>query len=451
MQKDTEQTASAQTIAHLFDLVKSLEHKLAEQQTRLESENKQLQEKVSRMESALQSKNLGVAAEFGEVRTSRRRLFKKMGVAAAGVLAAGTLAVTTNLPAAEGASGTGNISFNGEGAPISGATPNYNRTDGVTTFSSINPPLAGGVLPATSSIEIYNNRASGVINGLYVRTQGNSGVAIVGRSDNGGNSAGVRGVAVNQAAITTDAEDPAAAAVTGTSDSTTGVLGVSSSLTFGTGVYGLAVNGVGVVGKSQTTYGGQFSTKATNKGQLYIKPAGTPGVPSIAGNLGEIYVDSKGVAYIYMDDGSGPAWKNLAIANPTVKLNYLITPDRFADSRDPSIGGQTGVLLGPYAAGADLTFNITGNTHPGRDGRVIPTTAVGVVGNITAIPLGTAGLFKVLPGGSGRPLGTSTVNFNAGFNTANSFNVKLVNGTLTVQIFTTTSAHFALDVVGYYA
>lgn len=461
MQNDSERisTSPEQTVSQLFDLVKSFEHKLAEQQTTFESENKQLQEKVSRLETALQHKNLEVAAELGEVRTSRRRLFKKMGVAAAGALAAGTLAVTTNLPAAEAASGPGNISFNGEGAPVAGATPNYNRTDGTTTFSTTNPPLAGGALPGTSSIEIYNNRPTGNINGLYVRTQSNSGVPITGQSDTSGAASGLIGIAGTVAGFTPEVGvDPASAGVTGNSSVTTGVYGVSSSLT-GAGVYGLSQNGVGVIGKSLNSFGGQFSTKLANKGQLYIKPSGTPGVPAVVSPLlGEIYVDSKGVAYIYMDDGSGtPAWKNLAVANPAVRLYYLTTPDRFLDTRDPAIGQQPANVLGPWPNGKDLdvtivSTNTTTPEHPGRDGRTIPSTAIAVVGNVTALPIGTGGLLKVLPGGTPRPTGTSTVNFNTGFNTANAFNAKLSSGgILRIQVWGTTSAHFIIDIVGYYA
>jgi|GEM_PF-2626644 len=458
MQNESERisTSPEQTVSQLFDLVKSFEHKLAEQQTTFESENKQLQEKVSRLETALQHKNLEVAAELGEVRTSRRRLFKKMGVAAAGALAAGTLAVTTNLPAAEAASGVGNISFNGEGAPVNGATPNYNRTDGTTTFSTTNPPLAGGALPGTSSIEIYNNRTVGaIINGLFVRTQSNSGVPITGQSDTSGAASGLIGIAGTVAGFTPEVGvDPASAGVTGNSSATTGVYGVSSSLS-GAGVYGLSQNGVGVIGKSLNSYGGQFSTKLANKGQLYLKPASGIGAPTINGNLGELYVDVKGVAYIFMDDGTGtPKWKSLAVSNPTYKLNFLSFPDRFCDTRDPTIGGQTGLLKGgaPYGNGEFVDITIVGPTHLGRDGNPIPIGAIGVVGNFSAISSTAPGLLRVLPGGTTPTLGTALLNPGAGVNVSNAFNCRLnASGQVRVAVFNTPSVHFLIDIVGYYA
>jgi hypothetical protein len=128
-------------------------------------------------------------------------------------------------------------------------------------------------------------------------------------------------------------------------------------------------------------------------------------------------------------------------------LVFLPTPDRFVDTRDGR-GGKTGA----FTVGESFDFTITGIA--GRDGRVIPAGAQAVLGTVTAVSPTAGGLFKVLPGGTSPTVGTSTVNFNAGFNTASAYQVRLDSSGRVRGWFSSATpsaqAHLTVDVVGYY-
>lgn len=126
----------------------------------------------------------------------------------------------------------------------------------------------------------------------------------------------------------------------------------------------------------------------------------------------------------------------------------LPTPDRYVDTRP---GAQNrGGLSAPFTnIGNTFDFTVTGVA--GRDGRIIPAGATAVVGNVTAVAPSANGLFKILPGGSATTLGTSTVNFNAGFTTANSFLSQLNNiGQLRAFYSGGGQSDLLIDIVGYY-
>lgn len=178
---------------------------------------------------------------------------------------------------------------------------------------------------------------------------------------------------------------------------------------------------------------------------------------------GEIWVDNRsGTSYICIQSGTkdDPALNAAQVAiglNPARRAVFkriaggttftaLPVPDRFVDTRPQSLIGTA--QPGPLIPGLDYVFSMTGRA--GRDGQIIPTTATLIVGNITVIaPVGN-GFVRLLPAGTPGNVGTSTVNFNSGFNTANSFNVLLVGGQVVLRVFQTTSVQVAIDVVGYY-
>ena len=128
-------------------------------------------------------------------------------------------------------------------------------------------------------------------------------------------------------------------------------------------------------------------------------------------------------------------------------LIFLPVPDRFVDTRDGR-GGKTGA----FAVAESYDFTITGVA--GRDGNVIPAGAKAVLGTVTAVSPTHGGLFKVLPGGTSPTLGTSTVNFNGGFNTASAYQVRLDSSGRVRGWFSSATpsaqAHLVVDVVGYY-
>ena len=129
---------------------------------------------------------------------------------------------------------------------------------------------------------------------------------------------------------------------------------------------------------------------------------------------------------------------------PAGTLYYLPVGDRFVDTRI-NLGGRST----PFVNGDTTDFVVTGVT--GRDGKMIPVGATAVVGNVTAVlPTGN-GFFRILPGGTPTTIGTSTVNFNAGFTTANNFTARLDgSGQLRAYFLGAGAVDLLIDIVGYY-
>lgn len=129
-------------------------------------------------------------------------------------------------------------------------------------------------------------------------------------------------------------------------------------------------------------------------------------------------------------------------------LLMLPSSDRYVDTR-PGANNRGG-LSAPFT-NVDNTFDFTVTGVAGRDGNVVPTGATAIVGNVTAVAPSTAGLFKILPGETPTATGSSTVNFNAGFTTANGFTVRLNDiGQVRAYYSGTGQADLLLDIAGYY-
>jgi hypothetical protein len=82
-------------------------------------------------------------------------------------------------------------------------------------------------------------------------------------------------------------------------------------------------------------------------------------------------------------------------------------------------------------------------------GPVVPPNARSVVLNVTADGPVAAGFLTVFPGGAAQPP-TSNVNYLAGQSIPNAVIVGL-GPTGTVDIFTSSTSHVIVDVVGYFA
>ena len=129
---------------------------------------------------------------------------------------------------------------------------------------------------------------------------------------------------------------------------------------------------------------------------------------------------------------------------PAGTLYYLPVGDRYADTRDGR-GGKSSRFI----SGESYDYDVTGVA--GRDGKVIPAGAKAVVGNVVAIDPTGEGLFKILPGGTSRTIGIATVNFLAGFTTANNFTVRLDSaGRLRAYFTGSGTVDVVVDVIGYY-
>ena len=169
-----------------------------------------------------------------------------------------------------------------------------------------------------------------------------------------------------------------------------------------------------------------------------------------------VVIDNTQYSYsIAANFGVGASGSNLQLLGarvgyrgPVGTLFYLPAPDRFVSTVDGR-GGKSG----PFVQNELFDYTLAGAT--GRDGNVIPVGAIAILGNVTAVsPTVAAGLFKILPGGTPTGTGTSTLNFNAGFNTANAFSVGL-NPSGQLRAFyssanASATSHLLVDVVGYY-
>lgn len=157
-----------------------------------------------------------------------------------------------------------------------------------------------------------------------------------------------------------------------------------------------------------------------------------------------------GITFEVLNDASKTTiyGARIGFTGPLGTFFSLATPDRFVDTR-PGPNNRGGLSL-PFTS-TENTFDFTLTEVAGRDGNVVPAGATAVVGNVTAVSPTVNGLFKILPGGSAVGTGTSTVNFNAGFNTANAFFSRLdENGQLRAYYSGSGQSDLLIDVTGYY-
>lgn len=317
--------------------------------------------------------------------TSRRRMLK--GIAAAG-LAMGA-GVGLNLPQAAQAADGGNL---------------------------IIGQANTGILTTTLSNATTSNRATLTINdNSTTLSTSNFNAAIAAQSDAFSGLVGYTGTIASESILNQSVK--------------AGVLGVGGILNS----YGVAAS---------------LDNGSTSDGlaQIFIRPHTGLGAPTAgAHKVGELYVDASG-ALFYCVSVNPLAFRKLAGPTTSGATHLLPVPDRYVDTRPAPL--NLGGVLGPLMPGQDYHFPIAGAT--GRDGFVAPQTILAVVGNVTAIsPTGPNGFIKVLPDLTPSNRGTSTLNFNSGVNTANSFNCALVGGKLQITVFSATSVHIALDIVGY--
>jgi hypothetical protein len=121
---------------------------------------------------------------------------------------------------------------------------------------------------------------------------------------------------------------------------------------------------------------------------------------------------------------------------PAGQAEYVeVPPNRIYDSRLQVHGGAK------VSAGQTVDLPVVGD--------VVPPNARSVVLNVTATEPDAAGYLTVYPGGAARP-STSNVNYLAGQSIPNAVIVGL-GPTGHVDIFTFSSSHVVVDVVGYFA
>ena len=383
----------------------------------------------------------------GEIpRTSSRRGMLKQAAAAAATIALVSVAGTPLLqvasaetPTTNGAGGAPRKIIYTTSKEDQKGGPITNATGGSLLIGQSNVPSAVGDItrlycPSSSdlsdrlfAVDNYTTGGANIPTGYKMAiaatthgpyTGGSTKVGVYASTDDtGGYAVWADGSPLRAVYATTD--NPTAAAVYAVADGA-GAAGINA----------ISANGIG----------GYFYGGTAN---LYLLTHGSAGAPA-TGGVGYVYVDSNGAIWYCVAPN---VWRQLAGSDTAGALHYLPVPNRFADTRS-SLGG----IAGRIAPNSVKTFTVV--NVAGRDaGPVIPPNAIGLVGNITAIGPSGGGLLKVLPGGTSGTIGTSTVNYNAGVTTANSFNVTLGTGANAgkVTIYCGSSdCDFAFDVVGYY-
>jgi hypothetical protein len=136
----------------------------------------------------------------------------------------------------------------------------------------------------------------------------------------------------------------------------------------------------------------------------------------------------------------GAALCHSALPWPSTEL-YTLPPCRVADTRNPA-----GTLGGPALAdGSTRSFPISGTCG-------VPADAVAVAANVTVVGPTASGDLEIRPTG-GQATGTSTITFRSGrVRSNNGLLVLGVGGEVSVStaLSATGTAHFVLDVTGYF-
>jgi hypothetical protein len=203
-------------------------------------------------------------------------------------------------------------------------------------------------------------------------------------------------------------------------------------------------SGPGAGGQSVTVFGSDFasSTTATLGGSpiaiTNVTPDSfmltTPPGPPSGGFEHVVATDSLGSS---SGTSTASAYLYIPLANYTA-----VTPFRVLDTRSSSCVQCSPGALGP---GVTRVLQVTGfGTHP------VPSTAVVVVLNVTAVAGTASSLLSVYPTGSPPP-GTSALNFRAGSVTPNLVTVALGTGGA-VNVFNSLGVvNVVVDVEGYFA
>jgi hypothetical protein len=241
----------------------------------------------------------------------------------------------------------------------------------------------------------------------------------------------------------------------GTVDAFVGEAVNSGTAVTGASDYGLDLKATGTGRLSQINVGDLNGGAPQYSGGIYDNTTFSPyvvaGYELVRGENGEIWAALNDA---YESNQSSPQggyfWKRLNSArfdNP-IGDGSTFVPFRAYDSRvNPGH---------PIASGTIINIQIAPNgTNAGPSAGTIPSTAVGIAGNLTAVSPTGGGYLTIYPGPSSstRP-GTSTVNFvPGGAPTPNGFIVGLgSDGTVNVYVFGSSgqSVHVVVDVTAYF-
>ena len=187
-------------------------------------------------------------------------------------------------------------------------------------------------------------------------------------------------------------------------------------------------------------------------GYLAVAPGGTSSIPATSSlnwsNAGEVVANGFTVgvnserSIAVFGGGSGSTQFVVDIVGfyapetvtPAGSVFVPIDPARAYDSRS---AGQTAL---PVGSSRQVSVAAGGK---------VPANATGVAYNLTETDTAGAGFLSVAPGGQSKPA-VSTINWNGNQTMANSTTVGVTNGAISVFAGGSGSAHFIVDVVGYF-
>jgi len=192
------------------------------------------------------------------------------------------------------------------------------------------------------------------------------------------------------------------------------------------GVIGTGAGGVLGLG----AVGGVFSGSVV---AINLDPQNAAGAPTGEAFKGDLAVDSNGVLWLCVADGTPGTWIRVSHGG----VRYLATPQRAYDSRNVAAGT---LKPGNGDTATPRVIPISG-VVPG-----VPPNALGIVGNLAVTQSTGGGFATIWP--SGPWPGTANINYNTGQDLSNSFNVGLSGGG-TISIAASGVTHVVIDVAGY--
>lgn len=310
---------------------------------------------------------------------------------------------------------------------------------------------------------------------------------------------GYSGVSSNAEAAGVVGSGPVGVRGVTTTDAGTGVLGIATE---GVGVkaragYGMAVEaiatngtavradggGVGVVasgtaagvtaesdiGTGIVAYGGETGVEAhsddvalwarfAGRAALYlgaeIRGGGTRQAPPLRTDLhvpGEIDIDQNNDLWLCVASGWPGTWRKLSGPNVAGSFHAL-TPGRVYDSRVPDPGPVAALVTGQ-----EREISVSGrrqlDTGTVELADFVPPGASAIAANVTVVDTVSTGLLTVNPGGV-HSVGAATINWSTTGQVLNNGVILALDGSRRLNVIASgapgASAHFVIDVTGYY-
>jgi hypothetical protein len=215
------------------------------------------------------------------------------------------------------------------------------------------------------------------------------------------------------------------------------------------GVYGLTNSGYGVIGESSSGIG--LYARSTGRIQQDAQP-GTFKPAYIPNNFEQVR-GLDGVLWIHNAAGE---WRrvNSPRADAADGLGGAFKPLRIVDTRSAS--GPAGATGGGALNGTTRNYQVAGDVGSSPASQ-IPTDAIAVFGNLTAIGGAQGGFMAIHPAGVAYNPATdpATFNFTAGGVVSNGFFCGLGTGgslgkiAVYIGVFGTSKANFIIDITGY--